>query len=80
MKKEIPIPLVVAVVVGLVAFAGFFIWRGTERPPIPPGQKTPDYTDEMPQYIKDAQAGKAVDPSQIPGTPEYEAKNNPSGQ
>lgn len=47
MKKEIPMPLVVAIVVLVVAVGGFFFVRGLQGPPefepVPLGTKTPEH-------------------------------------
>lgn len=79
MKKEIPVPLVVGIAIVLVAIAGFAIWKATEPAAIPGGKKLPGYTDELPQYIQDAQAGKKINPEDLPNAPKAtDANGNPT--
>ncbi|MCU0316512.1 MAG: hypothetical protein MUC92_07965 [Fimbriimonadaceae bacterium] len=48
MKKEIPVPLIVLIVLACVALAGFFIFRGTAGPPEFESAATPK---RIPEHI-----------------------------
>lgn len=84
MKKQIPTPVIIGVVVVVVALAGFFLFKGagstSEISKEPP--KLPGYTDQMPAYIKEGRAPNAEEASKMGAPPKGATPQGaaPSGQ
>lgn len=58
MKKEVSKPILISSIVIVVAIIGAVFFFTSETKELPAGKKLPGYTDDMPDYIKNAKSGK----------------------
>ena len=53
MKKEIPMPLVVGIIVVVVALVGFFIYQGTGTRELKKPEMSEEVKNTVPDYLPD---------------------------